>query len=387
MHKTILSQILDFLPQRQFRRFVERFGGNKYIKSFRCWDQLLCMIFAQLCFRESLRDIEACLKGKASELYSIGIKGSCSRNTLARANEKRPSIIYESLCQLLMKHAAKLYKNDKLWNHLSEAVYILDSSHISFCLSLCPWAYQPKTGSTLKLHALLNAAGDIPAFIRISGSKYRDNMMIDEIPIEAGAFYLMDRAYFDFVRLFHIHSEKAFFVIRRKKKVKFKLIQKLPVDPSTGVVYDRIVIPSGSEGSKKFPEPMRCIKYYDTKKNKVLFFLTNNFKLPAKTICDLYRKRWKIEIFFRWIKQNLRIKKFYGYSRNAVESQIWIALSTYLLIAIIKKRLKIEMPMQKVLQILSVSLFEKKPINTLFMNTKVLNYTNCPSNQLNLFSS
>lgn len=383
---TVLFQILNFLPKRQFRRIVERLEGNKHAKSFRCWEQLVCMLFAQLGFRESLRDIEACLDSKKSELSYIGVSSAIRRSTLADANERRPSQIYKELFQLLMKQAKKLYSKDRLWTHLSEAAYILDSSHISFCTSLFPWAHQPKTGATLKLHTLLNAGGDVPSFVRITGSKYRDNKMLDEIIIEAGAIYVMDRAYFDFPRLYKIHTDKGFFVTRLKKRVKLKAICNLPVDGSSGVIYDRIVQPSGSDGRKKYPERARCVKFFDSEKKKTLFFFTNNFNLSAITICNLYKERWRIEIFFRWIKQNLRIKKFFGYSRNAVETQIWIALSTYLLIAIIKKRLDIKLPMQKILQVLSVSLFEKKQIKTLFPDLKSLENHDSSSNQLNLFS-
>lgn len=384
MSQTIFSQILSFLPGRSFRRIVKKYGGDYRVRRLTCWSQLLCMFFAQLSYRESLRDIEACLRGRKEELYRMGIRHVVSRSTLADANESRPCSIYAELCRLLMKEAQRLYAKDPFIRELKEAVFILDSTHIGLCMHLCPWAHEAKTGGTVKVHTLLQAAGSIPSFIAISGSKYRDNFILDRIPFEAGAFYIMDKAYFDFKRLHRIHSYGAFFITRIKKGVKVKRVMKLPFDEASGVIRNELIRFVGGTGLKKYRDIARLVVFKNSETQKKLVFVTNNLTLPAQLIAELYRRRWDIEVFFRWIKQNLRIKKFYGSSRNAIETQIWCAISSYLLVTIIKKRLSIDEPLYLILQAFSVSLFEKKPIKTLFSDFDITQKPDCHSNQLNL---
>jgi hypothetical protein len=384
-YRTIFSQITDFIPQREFRKCVERYQGNHKVQTFSCWDQFLCMAFAQLTYRESLRDIQACLRGCKHKLYHMGIRGRVSRNTLANANKVRDWRIYADFAQVLIKEARTLYAGDSFAVDLDKTVYALDASVIDLCLSLFPWAKFRKTKGAIKLHTLLDLHGNIPTLIFITDGKVHDVNILDELPVEPGAFYIMDRGYLDFARLYFMHRSLAFFVIRAKKNFNCRRLYSCPVDKSTGVQCDQVVVLSGFYAYKAYPEKLRRIRYFDAEKNKRLVFLTNNFELPALTIAHLYRCRWQVELFFKWIKQHLRIKKFYGLSANAVKTQIWIAISVYVLVAIMKKRLCIEVELYTILQILSVSLFENMPILQLFSNEDCENEHGDSRNQLMLF--
>lgn len=358
----IFSQVLDFLPQNKFRRCVNRYNGNYRVRSFTCYDQLLCMAFAQLTYRESLRDIECCLRAMQEKLYHAGIRGKVSRNTLAKANETRNWRIYSDFAQILIHEARRLYVDDDFGLDLKETVYALDSSTIDLCLSVFPWARFRKTKGAVKLHTLLDLRGDIPTFIWITDGKVHDVNVLDHLIPEPGAIYVMDRAYLDFQRLYQLHQSSAVFVTRSKTNTGLRRIYSHKVDKNAGVKYDQTVALTGFYSKKDYPEKLRRIKYFDTEKDRSFIFLTNQFTLPAKTIAELYRYRWRVEIFFKWIKQHLRIKTFYGTSENAVKTQIWIAVSTYVLVAIMKKRLKIDLTLYTILQILSITLFEKMPI-------------------------
>ncbi len=360
--KTVFSQVIDFLPRKKFRQCVNRYNGNARVRSFTCYDQFLCMAFAQLTYRESLRDIECCLRAMKEKLYHVGIRGNVSRNTLAKANETRDWRIYSDFAQILIHEARRLYANDDFGLDLKESVYALDSSTIDLCLSVFPWARFRKTKSAIKMHTLLDLRGNIPTFIWITDGKVHDVNVLDNLIPEPGAVYIMDRAYLDFQRLYHLHKNFAVFVTRSKTNTKLRRLYSNKVDKSTGIKFDQIVVPAGLYSYKKYPEKLRLIKFFDAKRAKTLTFLTNQLTLPAVTIAELYRCRWQVEIFFKWIKQHLRIKNFYGTSENAVKSQIWIAISTYVLIAIMKKNLNVDLTLYTILQILSVSLFEKKPI-------------------------
>jgi hypothetical protein len=360
--RTIFSQLTDFLPQREFRKCVECYRGNHKIKTFSCWDQFLCMTFAQLTYRESLRDIQACLRVSGRKLYHMGIRGKVSRNTLANANKVRDWRIYADFAQVLIKEARMLYAGDAFAAELNNTVYALDASTIDLCMSLFPWAKFRTTKSAVKLHTLLDLRGNIPALIIITDGKVHDANILDELVPEPGAIYIMDRGYLDFARLFLMHQSRAFFVIRAKKNLDCRRLYSHPVDKSTGLQCDQKVMLNGYQASKRYPERLRRIRYFDAKNNKRFVFLTNNFELPALSITELYRCRWQVELFFKWIKQHLRIKKFYGTSANAVKTQIWTAISIYVLVAIIKKRLGLDRSLYSILQILSVSLFEKTPI-------------------------
>jgi hypothetical protein len=360
--RTIFSQLTDFLPQREFRKCVECYRGNHKIKTFSCWDQFLCMTFAQLTYRESLRDIQACLRVSGRKLYHMGIRGKVSRNTLANANKVRDWRIYADFAQVLIKEARMLYAGDAFAAELNNTVYALDASTIDLCMSLFPWAKFRTTKSAVKLHTLLDLRGNIPALIIITDGKVHDANILDELVPEPGAIYIMDRGYLDFARLFLMHQSRAFFVIRAKKNLDCRRLYSHPVDKSTGLQCDQEVMLNGYQASKRYPERLWRIRYFDAKNNKRFVFLTNNFELPALSITELYRCRWQVELFFKWIKQHLRIKKFYGTSANAVKTQIWTAISIYVLVAIIKKRLGLDRSLYSILQILSVSLFEKTPI-------------------------
>lgn len=345
------------------------------------------MMFAQLTNRESLRDIEICLRGLGKKKYRIGLSGNVSRSTLADANETRSSQIYEQLCRLLIKRTTSLYAGEPFIHELAEIVYVLDSTYISLSLLLFPWARLGGSQGEIKIHTLLDLRGSIPSFIRITSTKCGDNHMMDNLSIEPGAFYIMDRAYVDFARLYRMHQQRAYFVVRPKVDILFRRQYSSPIEKDTGVRSDQVVKLFGRVASKKYHDQLRLIKYVDAATQKRLQFLTNNFTLPAIVICDLYKQRWQIEVFFKWIKQNLRIKTFYGNSQNAVETQIWIAICTYLLVAIAKKKLCIEAPLYKILQFLGVSLFEKTPLLHVFSNQSYTNNTLDHSNQLNLFQS
>jgi transposase len=360
--KTIFSQVMDFLPLKKFRQCVNRYKGNYRIRSFTCYDQLLCMAFAQLTYRESLRDIECCLRALHEKLYHMGIRGKVSRSTLADANESRDWRIYSDFAQILIHEARSLYVDDDFGLELKETVYALDSSTIDLCLSVFPWARFRRTKAAIKLHTLLDLRGDIPTFIWITDGKVHDVNALDYLIPEPGAIYVMDRAYLDFQRLYQMHQSSAIFVTRSKTNTGLRRIYSHQVDKSTGIKYDQTVVATGFYTKKDYPEKLRRIKYFDADKGRSFVFLTNQFTLPAITIAELYRYRWRVEIFFKWIKQHLRIKSFYGTSENAVKTQIWVAISTYVLVAIMKKRLNTDLSLYTILQILSISLFEKMHI-------------------------
>jgi hypothetical protein len=376
---------MDFVPTYEFRKCVDRYNGNYKVISFSCWDQYLCMAFAQLTFRESLRDIQVCLRATQSKLYHLGIRGKVSRNTLAHANQVRDWRIYADFAQILIAKARKLYAADSFGIELGQAVYALDSTTIDLCLALFPWAEFRKRKGAVKLHTLLDLHGNIPSVVIITTGKIHDVNILDELTIEVGAIYIMDRGYLDFARLYKIHQASAFFVTRAKNNFSRKRLYSLPVDKSTGIQCDQIVLLKGYYAKKDYPEKLRRIRYFDSKNNKTLVFLTNNFILPAITIADLYRSRWQVELFFKWIKQHLRIKAFYGTTENAVKTQIWIAISIYVLVAIVKKNLKLDQSLYTILQVLSISLLEKMPILQALSNITYTNQDYNISNQLNLF--
>jgi len=360
--KIIFSQVMDHLPMHTFRRCVHRYQGNYNVKTFSCLDQYLCMAFAQLTYRESLRDIEACLHAQETKLYHMGIRGKVARSTLANANEQRDWRIYADLAQSLIHIARRLYLHEDFGVEIDQTVYALDSSTIDLCLSVFPWAHFRKTKSAIKLHTLLDLRGNIPTFIYISDGKLHDVNILDELIPEPGAFYIMDRGYVDFERLYRLTLYPAFFVTRAKSNLQFRRLYSHPVDKSTGLRCDQTIVLTGFYPAKDYPEKLRRIKYYDKETRKTLVFLTNNFALPPLTIAQLYRCRWQVELFFKWIKQHLRIKKFFGTTENAVKTQIWIAVSIYVLVAILKKRLQLEASLYTILQILSVTIFERIPI-------------------------
>jgi Domain of unknown function (DUF4372)/Transposase DDE domain len=360
--KIIFSQLMEHLPLHVFHKCVDRYQGDFKVKEFTCLDQYLCMAFAQLTYRESLRDIEACLQAQKSKLYHMGIRSSVSRNNLAHANKVRDWRIYADLAHVLIQTARKMYVGDNFALELENTVFALDATTIDLCLSMFPWAKFRKNKGAVKLHTLLDLRGNIPTFIHISDGKLHDVNILDILPLEAGAFYVMDRGYLDFTRLYTISQSSAFFVTRAKSNLKYRRIYSHPIDRSTGLICDQSIMLTGFYQHKGYPEMMRRVKYYDAKTDKTLVFLTNNFSLPSMTIAELYRNRWQVELFFKWIKQNLRIKTFYGTSENAVKAQIWIAVSVYLLVAIMKKRLKIEASLYTTLQVLSVTIFERVPL-------------------------
>ena len=383
--KLVFSQVMDHLPFHVFRKCVLRYGGNRYVKSFPCLSQFLCMAFAQLTHRESLRDIEICLRAHGSKLYHMGIRGRVSRNTLANANRRRDWRMYAEFAQELFRIARPLYADEDLGLELDNAVFALDASTIDLCLSVFPWALFRSTKSGVKLHALLDLRGSIPTFVHVSHAKLGDVDVLDLFLPEPGAFYVMDRAYLDFGRLDTLHSAGAFFVIRAKSNTKFRRRYSRAVDKSTGVLCDQTVVLTGAKSKKHYPQPLRRVKYRDAATGKTFNFLTNNFAIPAATVADLYRCRWQVELFFKWIKQHLRIKSFYGTTENAVKTQIWIAVAVYVLVAIIRKRLGIDASLYTILQVLSVTLFEKTPLSSVLSNEDIPAVETDDPNQLNLF--
>ena len=366
--RTVFSQLVDFLPTYQFQICVERYQGNRYVKDFSCWDQFLCLAFAQLTYRESLRDIEACLRAQQPKLYHMGFRGRVSRNTLAHANEHRDWRIYADFAQILIGIARDLYRDEPFGVELSETVYALDSTTIDLCLSLFPWGKFRRHKSAVKLHTLLDLRGSIPTNVYVTGGQVHDVNILDELLPEAGAFYLLDRGYVDFARLYVLTQACAFFITRAKKNMQFYRRSSRSVTHSAGLRSDQIILLTGVRTAQRYPDPLRRIHYVDAEKDLRLIFLTNNFLLPALTIAQLYRARWQVELFFRWIKQHLRIKAFYGTSENAVKTQVWVALSVYVLVAIAKKQLGLDLSLYKILQILSVTVFEKTPILEGFSN-------------------
>ena len=384
--RTILSQLFDFVSKYEFDKCVDKYQGNYRIKSFTCWEQFIVMAFAQLTNRESLRDIESCLEAVSSKLYHSGVKSKVKKSTLADANEKRDWRIYAEFAQLLIQEARKLYKDDNNFSvEIDEIAYALDSSTIDLCLSLFPWAIFRKRKGAVKMHTQLDLRGSIPTFIEITDGKVHDVNILDLLILEPGAFYIMDRAYLDFERLYHMHQCLTYFVVREKRNFNYRRVYSRKVNKEKGFKCDQIIKLTGFYTSKKYPEKLRRVKYYDKEKDKNLVFITNNLKYDAEIIAKLYKERWRIELFFKWIKQHLRIKKFLGTTLNAVYTQIWIAVCTYLFIAIIKKRLNMKQELYTILQILSIGIFEKVPINQLFGEDEYTNGTTYDCNQLTLF--
>lgn len=360
--KYLFAQLMSFLPKRDFERCVNRYQGDYRTRRFSCLDQFLCMAFAQLTYRVSLRDIEICLNSMKAKLYHAGIRGTIARNTLAQANRNRNWRIYADFAQLLIARARQLYAGESLAVELDQTVYAFDSTTIDLCLALFPWAHFRRRKAAVKLHTLIDLRGNIPCFVHISTGKMHDVKALDHLPVEPGAFYIMDRGYIDFARLHQFQQHMAFFVTRAKRKMQFRSRTQRPVDKSTGLRCDQTIVLTGVNTSLEYPESLRRIKYVDPDTGKRLVFLTNNFVLEPLTVAKLYKCRWHVELFFKWIKQHLRIKAFYGTSDNAVRAQIWIAISVYVLVAIVKKELKLKRTMSEILQILSLHLFEKTPI-------------------------
>jgi Domain of unknown function (DUF4372)/Transposase DDE domain len=383
--KLVFAQLMEHLPLTTFRRCVARYGGHHKVKRFTCLDQYLCMAFAQLTFRESLRDIEACLRTQSSKLYHLGIRSTVARNTLANANATRDWRIYCDFAQSLIAMARRLYANEPFGIDLKDTVYALDATTIDLCLSVFPWAPFRSTKAAVKLHTLLDLRGNIPSFIHISDGKWHEVNLLDELIAEPGAFYVMDRGYIDFERLGRLSEAGSFFVTRAKSNLKVQRRYSHKVDRTTGLICDQTVVLTVFYSRQGFDAPLRRIKFKDPQSGKSLVFLTNNFVLPALTITQLYRLRWRIELFFKWIKQHLRIKAFFGITENAVKTQIWIAISVYVLVAIIKKRLNLSATLYELLQILSLTLFERVSLIQLLANCKTITNPSDFQNQLNLF--
>jgi hypothetical protein len=384
--RTVFSLLISFLPDREFRRCVARYDGDARLRGFSCWDQYLAMAFAQLSYRESLRDIEACLRSLGGKLYHMGFRGRVARSTLADANDAHDWRIYADFAQILIRVARPLYASDPIGVDLDQSLYALDSTTIDLCLSLFPWARFRKRKAAVKMHTLLDLHGNIPTFISITDGTVHDVNILDQILPEAGAFYVMDRGYIDFERLYIFTLCSAFFVVRTKENILLQRRYSHPIDKKTGVQSDQTVILTAIDSAKAYPDALRRVSYYDAGTDKRLKFLTNNFVLPALTIAQIYRSRWQVELFFKWIKQHLRIKAFFGTSENAVKTQIWIAVSIYVLVAIVRKRLGLEASLYQILQILSVTLFEKTPIlQALQQSDSAENLLHSP-NQLNLFT-
>ena len=384
--KLVFSQVIDHLPLHTFRQCVKRYQGNYKVKSFSCLDQFLCMAFAQLTYRESLRDIEACLRAQSNKLYHMGIRSQVSRNTLANANKVRDWRIYADLAHSLIQTARKLYQDEDFGIELDQTVYALDATTIDLCLSLFPWAEFRQTKSAIKLHTLLDLRGSIPTFIYISDGKLHEVNILDDLMLEAGAIYVMDRGYLDFFRLYRLTKACAFFVIRAKSNLACRRIYSAPINREAGLLCDQTIKLTGYYSVRDYPENLRRIKVRDLETDKTIVILSNNFTLPAESIAQLYRRRWDIEQFFRWIKQNLRIKAFYGTSENAVKTQIWTAVTVYLLVAILKKRLKIEASLYTILQVLSVTSFERISLIQLLTNEVCTTELLENDNQLFLFN-
>ncbi len=383
--RTVFSQLMDFLPLHRFRQCVERYGGNYKIQTFTCLDQFLCLAFAQLTFRESLRDIEACLRAQQPKLYHMGFRGQVSRSNLAYANEHRDWRIFAEFAQVLIGMARDLYRDEPFGVDLSETVYAFDSTTIELCLSLFPWAQFRRRKSAVKLHTLLDLRGSIPTSVYVTGGPVHVVNLLDELRLEPGAFYLLDRGYVDFARLYLFTQACAFFITRAKKNTQFYLRTSRPVDRSTGVRCDQTIRLTGIRTARRYPDLLRRIAYYDADKDLRLTFLTNNFLLLPLTIAQLYRARWQIELFFRWIKQHLHIRAFYGTSENAVKTQVWVALAVYVLVAIVKKQLGLDQSLHQILQILDATIFEKTLISEGFSNFSAASSDEEAGIQLNLF--
>ena len=384
--KTLFSQVMDFLPRKAFERIVTRYGGDHRVRTLSCSEQYRAMAFAQLTYRESLRDIETCLSVQPAKLYHMGFRDPVRRSTLADANERRDWRIYAELAHRLITQARRLYSNDDLGLELSNAVYALDSTTINLCLAVFPWAHFRTTKAAVKMHTLLDLRGSIPSFIHISDGKMHDVNVLDLIIPEAGAIYIVDRGYIDFERLNLLNQAGAFFVTRAKSNMAAHRIYSKPTDRQSGIICDQTIILDGYNSRRDYPEHLRRIRYNDIETGKALVFMTNHHLLPAATVCALYKNRWKVELFFKWVKQHLRIKQFFGTSENAVKTQLWIAISVYVLVAIIHKQLKISVSLYTSLQVLSIAIFEKIPLDqALGVEAKQICEPQ-PSNQLNLFS-
>ena len=384
--KTLFAQLMDFLPWKTFHRIVDRHNGDRYVKSMTCAEQFRVMAFAQLTYRESLRDIEVCLSAQSAKLYHMGLRQEIKRSTLADANEARDWRIHAAFAEHLIALARKLYVDDSIGFELANTAYALDSTTIDLCLSVFPWAPFRTTKAAVKMHTLLDLRGNIPTFIHISDGKLHDVNVLDVLVPEAGAIYVMDRGYVDFERLHAMHQASAFFVTRAKSNTRLRRVYSAQVDRDTGIICDQTVALVGYYSRRDYPVHLRRIRFKDPESGKTLVFLTNNFALPAQTICALYKARWQVELFFKWIKQHLRIKKFYGTSENAVKSQIWIAVSVYVLVAIVKKRLNLDASLYTLLQIFSLTLFEKMPIQQAIAGNAPFQKQNETNNQLNLFA-
>ena len=384
--KTLFAQLMDFLPWKTFHRIVDRHNGDRYVKSMTCAEQFRVMAFAQLTYRESLRDIEVCLSAQSAKLYHMGLRQEIKRSTLADANEARDWRIHAAFAEHLIALARKLYVDDSIGFELATTAYALDSTTIDLCLSVFPWAPFRTTKAAVKMHTLLDLRGNIPTFIHISDGKLHDVNVLDVLVPEAGAIYVMDRGYVDFERLHAMHQASAFFVTRAKSNTRLRRVYSAQVDRDTGIICDQTVALVGYYSRRDYPAHLRRIRLKDPESGKTLVFLTNNFALPAQTICALYKARWQVELFFKWIKQHLRIKKFYGTSENAVKSQIWIAVSVYVLVAIVKKRLNLDASLYTLLQIFSLTLFEKMPIQQAFAGNDTFQNQDQNTNQLNLFA-
>jgi len=384
--KTIFAQLMNFVPAYEFRKCVRSYNGNYKVQSFSCWDQFLTMAFAQLTYRENLRDIEACLRMASAKLYHMGIRSQVSRNTLAHANQVRDWRIYADFAQVLIGTARHLYRDEDFGVELNQTVYALDATTIDLCLSLFPWAHFRRHKAAVKLHTLLDLRGSISTVVIITAGKTHEVNVLDQLIFEPGAIYVMDRGYLDFSRLYRIHQSAAFFVTRARKRLDCRRHASRAVDKATGVQSDQVVTLNNFYPKQGYPERLRRIRYYDTTNRKYLVFLSNNFLLPAQTIADLYRCRWQVELFFRWIKQHLRINAFYGTTENAVKTQIWIAISVYVLVAIIKKQLHLDRSLHSILQILSLSLLEKTPILQALSAIDAHEFDKEICNQLNLFN-
>ncbi len=382
--RTVFAQVVAHAPTYEFKRCVSRYGGDSRPRGFSCWDQFLCLSFAQLTYRESLRDIQACLRSVQGKLYHMGFRGRVSKSTLSDANEAHDWRIYADFAQVLIAIARPMYSNESLGFDLDGTVYALDSTTIDLCLSVFPWAHFHSSKGAVKMHTLLDLRGSIPTFIEVSDGKCADVSILDEIVPEAGSFYVMDRGYLDFERLHVFHSSGAFFVTRTKANVLLRRRYSRDVDFSTGLISDHTVVLKTADSFKHYPDALRRVRYRDVEQNCTLVFLTNNFGLPALTIAQLYQSRWKVELFFKWIKQHLRIKAFYGNSENAVKAQIWTAIAVYVLVAILKKRLALDASLFQILQVLSVTLFEKTPILRAFDDTGSIEAPDSISNQLSL---
>ena len=383
--KLVFAQLMEHLPLHTFRRCVSKYPGRYPTLTFSHLDQFLCMAFAQLTYRESLRDIETCLRAHSARLYHLGIRGGIARSTLADANETRDWRIYQDFALSLIQTGRKLYAEDDFGIELTHTVYALDSTTIDLCLALFPWARFRKHKGAVKLHTLLDLRGNIPTFIHISDGKLHDVNILDQMAFEAGRFYVMDRGYIDFARLYVLHQALAFFVTRAKSNLQYRRVYSHPVDKTTGLRCDQTIMLTGTRSSKEYPIFLRRVKFYDAKHDRLLVFLTNNFDLPALTIADLYRCRWQVELFFKWIKQHLRIKRFFGTSENAVKTQVWIAIAVYVLVAIVKKRMNNDASLYTILQIFSLTLFEKTSMDQLLNFSEYNDAIITDNNQLNLF--